>query len=64
MGVKTIFTLYDSLNQGIKQKGVGPLLNVPDTTYTRFTFSGSDLVPLLRPEGAQKILKKRKKFYL
>jgi len=32
MGVKTIFTLYDSLNQGIKQKGVGPLLNVRNTT--------------------------------
>ena len=32
MGVKMIFTLDDSLNQGIKAKAVGPLLNVRDTT--------------------------------
>jgi hypothetical protein len=46
MGVKMIFTLDNHLNQGIKGKVVGPLLNVSDTTYTRFTFSGSGLVPL------------------
>ena len=46
MGVKMIFTLNNCLNQGIKPKVVGPLLNVRDTTYARFTFSGLDLVPL------------------
>ena len=46
MGVKMIFTLDDSLNQGIKAKAVGPLLNVRDTTSDLFTFSGSGLVPL------------------
>ena len=50
MGVKTIFNLDNRLNQGIKAKAVGPLLNVRDTTYTRFTFSGSGLVPLLIPK--------------
>jgi len=50
MGVKMIFTLDNRLNQGIKGKVVGPLLNVRDTTYTRFTFSGSGLVPLLIPK--------------
>ena len=53
MGVKTIFNSDNCLNQGIKQKVVGPLLNVRNTTYTRFTFSGSGLVPLLPPEGGQ-----------
>ena len=33
MGVKMIFNLDNYLNQGIKQKVVGPLLNVRDTTY-------------------------------
>ena len=50
----------DSLNQGIKQKVVGPLFKKGNSTYARFTFSGSDLVPLLRPEGAQKFLKREK----
>jgi hypothetical protein len=50
MGVKMIFTLDNHLNQGIKQKVVGPLLKQSDSTYDWFTFSGSGLVPLLIPK--------------
>ena len=39
---------------------MGPLFKKGNSTYTRFTFSGSGLVPLLRPEGAQKFLKREK----
>ena len=39
---------------------MGPLFKKGNSTYARFTFSGSDLVPLLRPEGAQKFLKREK----
>jgi len=50
MGVKMIFTPDDSLNQGIKQKVVGPLLKQGNSTCDWFTFFGSDLVPLLIPK--------------
>ena len=39
---------------------MGPLLKQSDSTCARITFSGSGLVPLLRPEGAQKFLKREK----
>jgi len=54
MGVKTIFTLDNSLNQAVKQKVVGPLFKKRNSTCARFTFSRSGLVPLLFPEGEQK----------
>ena len=54
-GTKMIFTLNDSLNQGIKPKVVGPLFKKRNSTCARFTFFGSGLVPLLLPEGEQKI---------
>ena len=48
-GTKMIFNINNRLNQGIKQKVVGPLFFKRNSTCTRFTFSGSDLVPLWIP---------------
>ena len=52
-GTKTFFNVDNCLNQGIKQKVVGPLFKKRNSTCARFTFLGSDLVPLLPPEGGQ-----------
>ena len=51
MGVKTFFNPYNSLNQAVKQKVVGPLFKKRNSTCARFTFSGSGLVPLSTPVG-------------
>ena len=45
-GTKTIFTCSNCLNQVIKPEAVGPLFILAILLSARFTFSGSDLVPL------------------
>jgi len=59
-----IFNRYDRLNQVIKAKVVGPLFVLCVRTKGRFTFSGSDLVPLSPRRGDTTYGWFPKKFYL